>query len=79
MTDHHELVDEATQYLTYLIARLGQTYDDLHPQDVEIEELGNAVDAMIFANEKLKEQKIKLEDYRKKLQDNITSTYKEKA
>ena len=65
---HLRAVDEASQYLTYMISLLGGSYDELSTQKVDIENLANALDGMIFANEKLKEQKIKLESYRKELQ-----------
>jgi len=71
MTDHEQLVDEASNYITALIYQLGNSYDVLHPQDVDITELGTAIDALTFVNEKLHEQKIKLESYRKKLLSNV--------
>lgn len=75
---HFQAVDEATQYLTYLIYQLGNSYDGLSNQSVEIENLANAIDALIFSNEKLKEQRGNLESYRKMLQ-NINSKTDEEA
>lgn len=75
---YHDLLDEAVKVLTYLQDRLGSSYDELCSQDVDIEDLGNAVDGIIFANQKIQEQKIKLEAYRKELKSKISSTYGEK-
>jgi hypothetical protein len=75
---HFQVVDEAAQYLTYLIYQLGNSYDGLSTQSIEIENLANAIDALIFSNEKLKEQRIKLESYKKSLQ-NINSKSDDEA
>ena len=72
---HDDLLKEATEYLTYLIYRLGNSFDELHPQNVDITDLGVAIDGIIYANEKLKDQKVKLESYRKELKKSITSSY----
>lgn len=70
---YDDLLREATEYLTYLIYQLGNSYDELHPQDVDITDLGTAIDGIMAANEKLKEQKIKLETYRKALREGMTN------
>ena len=70
---HLTIIEDATQYLTYLINQLGNSYDVLSTQKVDINDLANALDSMIFANDKLKQQKVKLESYRKELQSNISS------
>ena len=80
MIDHagyDTLLREATEYLTHLIYQLGNSYDELHPQNVDITDLGSAIDSIMYANEKLKEQRVKLESYRKELKKEISSSYDE--
>jgi hypothetical protein len=72
---YDNLLKEATEYLTYLIYQLGNSYDELSQQDVDITDLGTAIDGIIFANERLKEQKTKLESYRNELKQPIISSY----
>ena len=75
---HIDLVNNGIEQLTYLICQLGNSYDELSAQKVDLENLANMLDASIFANERLKEQKVKLEAYRKELQSlNATSTDKD--
>lgn len=70
---YHNLVDEAVIYLESLSAQLMESYDELYTQRVEVDDLGSAAEAIIFAADKLKEQKIKLEAYRKELRKDIIS------
>lgn len=70
---YHDLVDEAVLYLEGLSSKLMESYDELYTQRIEVDDLGSATEALIFAADKLKEQKIKLEAYRKELQKDITS------
>ena len=65
---HRLLLEEAIEYLTHLIYRLSNSYDELYTQNVDLTYLGEAIDGMMYINEKLKEQKEKLESYRKELQ-----------
>lgn len=70
---YHDLVDEAVLYLEGLSGRLAQSYDELYTQRIDVDDIGYAAEAIIFAADKLKEQKIKLEAYRKELRKDITS------
>ena len=70
---YHDIINEATQYLSSLTDILGESFNELSSQDVEIQDLANALDALIFANQKLQSQKVLLELYRKRLQDGITN------
>ena len=76
---YHMLVAEAVQYLDYLSQKLAQSYEELNSQEVDIEDLGSATEAIMFASSKLKEQKLKLESYREKLREDITSRYDHKG
>jgi hypothetical protein len=58
-----------------LIDALSSIYDQLYSQDVDIDDLGQSIDAIIFANDRLQETKIKLEAQRKDLRSKITSKY----
>jgi hypothetical protein len=64
---YFNLVDEAILYLEGLSGRLAQSYDELYTQRVDVEDIGAAAEALIFAADRMKEQKIKLEEYRKEL------------
>jgi hypothetical protein len=75
MTDTVVVVSESSVYLTQLIDTLSTIYDQLYSQDADIEDLGNAIDAIVFANQKLQEQKLKLEEQRKELRSKISSAY----
>ena len=77
MTDPLATVVESEKLLTHLIDVLSATYDQLYSQDVDIDDLGGCLDAIIFANAKLEETKITLEAQRKELRKTITSTYGE--
>lgn len=65
---YHDLVDQAVLYLEALSGQLAHSYDELYTQRIDVDDLGSAAEAIIFAADKLKEQKIKLETYRKELQ-----------
>jgi hypothetical protein len=75
MTDSLEVVTDGSNHLTNLIDALSSIYDQLYSQDIDIDGLGEAIDGLIFANDKLQETKIKLETQRKDLRSNITSRY----
>jgi hypothetical protein len=75
MTDSLEVVTEGTNHLTNLIDALSSIYDQLYSQDIDIDGLGEAIDGLIFANDKLQDTKIKLEAQRKDLRSAITSKY----
>ena len=75
MTDSLAVVTDGTNHLTNLIDALSSVYDQLYSSDVDIDGLGEAIDGLIFVNEKLQETKIKLEAQRKDLRGNITSRY----
>ena len=70
---YHDLVDEAVQHLEGLSGRLAESYNEIYSQSVDIQDLGSAAEAIIFAVDRLKEQKIKLESYRKELRKDIIS------
>ncbi len=70
---YHDLVDQAVLYLEGLSGQLAQSYDELYTQRVDVDDLGSAAEAIIFAADKLKEQKIKLETYRQELRKDIIS------
>jgi hypothetical protein len=70
---YHNLVEEATLYLEAMSQRLADAYNELYSQNVDIEDLGSATEALIFAADKLKQQKITLEAYCKELRKEITS------
>lgn len=74
---YHTLLAEACEYLDTLSQKLSQSYEELHPQNVDITDLGQAAEAIMFASAKLKDQKVTLESYRKKLRKDITSSYDE--
>jgi hypothetical protein len=77
MTDPLETVTESEKLLTHLIDVLSATYDQLYSQDIDIDELGDCLDGIIFANNKLQDQKIKLEAQRKDLRGKISAAYGE--
>lgn len=74
---YHVLIAEACLYLDALSQQLAQSYEELHPQNVDISDLGSATEALMFASEKLKDQKVTLEAYRNELRKDITSAYGE--
>lgn len=74
---YHVLLSEACLYLDALSQKLAQSYEELHPQNVDIADLGTATEALMFASERLKDQKVTLESYRKELRKGITSAYDE--
>lgn len=76
---YHTLILEACQYIDALSAKLAQSYEELHPQNVDISDLGAATEALMFASEKLKDQKVTLESYRKELRRGITSELDEES
>ena len=75
MTDPKELTKEAIEYLDYLIGQLGNCYDELYGQDLELDDLGYAIDAITFAKSKLEDHTVTLESRRKELLRGITSSY----
>lgn len=75
---YHTLLNEAILYVEGLSQKLGQSYNELSSQQVDIDDLGSATEALIFATDKLRDQKIKLEAYRTELRKSITSSYEEK-
>lgn len=74
---YHTLVVEAISYLEGLSGSLSESYNELYSQNVDIDDLGSATEAIIFAADKLKEQKIKLEAYRTELRKDIVSQHGE--
>lgn len=72
---YHNLVDDATGCLETLSHELSRMYNELDEQPVDVTNLGSAAEAILFAIERLKEQKIELESYRKSLRKDITSSY----
>lgn len=77
MTDPKELTKEAIEYLDYLMSQLGNCYDELYGQDLELDDLGYAIDAITFAKSKLEDHAVTLESRRKELLRGITSNYDE--
>ena len=79
MSDHrldvNNFTKEASEYLSSLVYQLGNVYDNLHSQDVDIEALGNALDGLIYANKRLQDQIVVLEANRKELLRNVTSEH----
>jgi hypothetical protein len=75
MTDPLAIVTEGNEHLTHLIDALSSIYDQLYSQDIDIDGLGEAIDGLIFANDKLQDTKIKLEAQRKDLRSEITLKY----
>jgi len=75
MTDSLAVVIDGANHLTNLIDALSSIYDQLYSQDIDIDGLGEAIDGLIFANDKLQETKLKLETQRKDFLNNITSRY----
>lgn len=74
---HHDLIKDATRFLDELTTQLIESYDDLRDQELSLDDLGNAINAVAYANEKLKSQKVELESYRKRLLSNVTTIYDE--
>lgn len=71
---YHRLVAEATIYLESLSNQLAVMYNELDGQQpVDIVNLGSATEAIVFATERLKEQKNALESYRQQLRKDISS------
>lgn len=74
---YHTLVSEATGCLETLSHELARMYNELDSQPVDVTNLGSAAEAILFAVERLKDQKIELESYRKTLRKEITSNQDE--
>lgn len=74
---YHNLVDDATGCLETLAHELSRMYNELDEQPVDVTNLGSAAEAILFAIERLKDQKLELQSYRKTLRSDITSSYGE--
>jgi len=64
--NHDELYNEATTYITSLIYQLGDSYDMQYNIGVDSKALANAIDALIYVNDQLGEQRIASADHEKK-------------
>lgn len=73
MTDTNRFTAEAADYVNQLIGELSSQYDMLYSQDIDLEDLGNAIDALSFVDGKLRSHLEKLVTHRKKLLSNITT------
>jgi len=60
MTDHEQLLQDSNNFVRDLVAQLSNTFDLLREQGVDTDELGYALDALIYANSKLEGQQEKL-------------------
>lgn len=60
MTDHEQLLKDSHQFVGDLVAQLSNTYELLMEQGIETDELGYALDALIYANSKLEGQQEKI-------------------
>jgi hypothetical protein len=57
MVEPLKSLEDTILQLGYLTTLLGETYDFQYDKDVDLSNLGEAVDALAFANTKLIEQK----------------------
>lgn len=61
-------LDESLEQLNYIVTQLTGTYDFQYDKDIDLVNLGEAVDALMFATTKLTEQKkIQVEADKKRL------------
>ena len=77
MENPRDVVKDASTYLEYLVQQLGSSYDDLYAQNLELDDLASALDALIFAKTKLDDHAVQLESRRKELLKGITTSYGE--
>jgi len=70
---YFDLVDQAVIYLEGLSGQLAQSYDELYTQRVDVEDIGAAAEALVFAAERLRDQRLKLESHRDELRKELIS------